>query len=70
MAHCAVLFAMLSPLVGVTASEPTLAKATLRAIEARLGGGEPGGSDTYTIHTASGYTAGGALASGNIQVHN
>lgn len=31
--------------------------------------GEPGaGSDTFTIHTASGYQAGGILKSGNVQV--
>jgi hypothetical protein len=32
--------------------------------------GEPGrGSDTFRIQTSSGYTAGGVLAGGNIQVH-
>jgi hypothetical protein len=31
--------------------------------------GEPSGSDSFTIHTASGYEAGGTLKSGNIQLH-
>lgn len=30
---------------------------------------EPGGSDTFSIQTASGFVASGTLASGNIQVH-
>jgi YVTN family beta-propeller protein len=31
--------------------------------------GEPGRTDTFQIKTSSGYTAGGTLAGGNIQVH-
>jgi hypothetical protein len=31
--------------------------------------GEPGSADTFRIRTASGYTAGGVLTGGNIQVH-
>jgi hypothetical protein len=32
---------------------------------------EPGaGSDTFKIHTASGYTTGGVLTNGNIQIHS
>jgi hypothetical protein len=31
--------------------------------------GEPGSSDTFKVQTSTGYTAGGTLAGGNIQVH-
>jgi len=31
--------------------------------------GEPGRSDTYVLRVSNGYTAGGTLAGGNIQLH-
>jgi hypothetical protein len=31
--------------------------------------GEPGNFDTFRIQTDSGYSAGGTLAGGNIQIH-